>query len=92
MADGYEVEIDIDLAELKLAHADDSDCTCKGTHRLTVSLDLENNELHADYECKAPMLTAEAVQRLHEQAHPKGTLYAENCFEASCREAVSEYS
>jgi hypothetical protein len=88
----YEIDLAVDLAALKLAHADGSACTCKGGHALTVSIDLEEHMLHRDDECEVPALTAAAVQRLHEEAHPKGTLFAEYCPELTCREALSESS
>lgn len=88
-ADGYEMQLTIDLAEHKLAHADGSTCRCKGKHDLTVPVNPEEHGLHPNDECVMPDLTAEAVQRLHEEAHPKGTVFAEYCDQPSCREAMS---
>lgn len=87
-AGDYEVDLIINLKDQGLAHADGSGCGCNGEHDLTVAVDLEAHELHPDYECEVPALTAEAVQRLHEQAHPKGTAYAENCREPACQDAL----
>ena len=86
--DRYEIDLTVDLAAQKLAHADGSACTCKGGHALTVAINLEEHMLHRDDECVVPELTAEAIQRLHEEAHPKGTLFAEYCPERACQEAL----
>lgn len=86
----YEVDLIINLKDQGLAHAEGSDCGCDGEHDLTVAVDLEAHELHPDYECEVPALTAEAVQRLHELAHPEGTAYAENCREPACQDALRE--
>ena len=87
--DRYEVDLAVNLAAQGLAHADGSACTCEGGHVLTAGIDLAACLLHRDDECEVPVLTAAAVQRLHEEAHPKGTLFAEYCPELSCREALT---
>lgn len=89
-AGDYEVDLTINLKDQGLVHAEGSKCKCHGEHDLTVAVDLEAHELHADYQCEVPVLTAEAVQRLHEEAHPKGTAYAENCYEPACQAALRE--
>jgi hypothetical protein len=89
-AGDYEVDLIINLKDQGLVHADGSDCGCSGDHDLTVAVDLEAHELHADYQCEVPALTAQAVQRLHELAHPEGAVYAENCREPECQAALLE--
>lgn len=69
-----------------------------GDYEVDLIINLKDQELaHAEgSKCKCsgevPVLTAAAVQRLHEQARPKGTLYAENCLDPACRDALSECS
>jgi hypothetical protein len=83
----YELELTVDLGKLGLVHAPGSVCQCDGkAHAMPVTVNLEDHELHADGECGIPVASEEAAQALHEQAHPEGTAYFENCREPSCRE------
>lgn len=85
-----ELDLVVDLGKLGLAHAPDSECKCGGkAHEMTVTVSLEDHELHMSGECEPPLPAEEALQALHEQAHPDGAAYFENCQELACR-AVRE--
>jgi hypothetical protein len=83
----YELDLVVNLDKLGLAHAPGSECKCSGkAHELTVTVRLEDHELHMDGECEPPLSAEGSLQALHEQAHPAGTAYFENCREPACRE------
>ena len=83
----YELDLTVDLGKLGLEHASGSECRCDGkAHAVTVTVNLDDHELHADGECGIPAGTQEAAQALHELAHPQGTAYFENCPEPACRD------
>jgi hypothetical protein len=88
---GHEIDVTLDLAALGLAHAPGSTCECKGkAHPVTISIEPEQHELHLDADCPADRADAvETVfQSLHEQAHPEGAVFAENCRERGCYDAI----
>lgn len=83
----FELDIVVDLKELRLRHEAKSGCKCRGiAHEMTIVIDPADHDLHPAYDCVAaePDTVQAAVQVLHEQAHPEGTLYAENCRERGC--------
>jgi hypothetical protein len=85
-----EFEVTLNLAALGLAHHPDSTCPCDGTvHPVAVPFNPGELGLHQDYECPSDRAdAAEAVlQELHEQAHPEGAVFAENCREPGCIDA-----
>lgn len=84
--DLYEAEVVIDLKQAGLTHSKGKADECDGQHTVpakAVSIDLAKAGLFPaaevpDYE--------RALQLLHEQAHPDGPLYFENCRERGCAE------
>lgn len=83
---GHDLALVVSLKDLRLRHAPGSGCTCRGlAHEISVAIDPADHELHSDYDCTQPgPLDAGVLQALHEQAHPEGTAYAENCRERGC--------
>jgi hypothetical protein len=91
MGERYELDITVNLAELGLAHAPGSACKCDGrAHPVSINIKPEEHDLHREDDCPAldyPDVTEAVLQSLHEQAHPDGTVFTENCREAGCLEA-----
>jgi hypothetical protein len=82
----YEMTLTLDLHDLGLQHGRGAGCQCRGlAHRVTIFIDPAQHDLHRDDDCPADTpLAAELLQALHEQAHPEGTVFAENCRERGC--------
>lgn len=87
----YELVLNVSLSDRKLKHSDESDCKCDGKqHEMTIYVDLADYELHSDHDCFIPDFSINALQKLHEQAHPQGSMYVGNCAERSCRDILGE--
>lgn len=82
------VIIDLHQAELRhrKRHKGDPKCPCGGEHPVEVEVDMERADLVPVPEIPVFLGIGEALQRLHELAHPEGTLYVQNCREPECRE------
>jgi len=80
-------EVYIDLKSNGLTHAKGKNDKCDGDHPARVT---EN-----DLQCllqelePSPEATA-AAQKLHELAHPDGSVYIENCTEQVCADLLAE--
>lgn len=72
------VEAELNLKELGLTHAKGKNDKCDGLHTGEVEID-EPFDMDG---------LEEALQRLHEIAHPEGTLLFRNCREPGCWDAV----
>ena len=93
---GHPVEVILSLEDLGLVHAPGSSCDlekCKadGGHRAEVLVDLGSNELITLDDCidlvDEPVEDdMAAMQAVHEQMHPRGTVYIEFCREPVCRD------
>lgn len=85
--DAYKVDTTLDLKALRLTHAPGNDCTCAGVHPVALVIDLADHDLHRDGECDDPAYTGDiddALQALHEKAHPDGTVFVGRCREPEC--------
>lgn len=85
------VDATIDLTTENLRHAPKAGCTCGRTkHPVTVDLDLQDVLEYArkdGYTAEFfPEPWEKALQQLHEQAHPDGTIYVSQCREPGCTE------
>jgi hypothetical protein len=89
--DFFHITVQLDLEALGLRHAEGSTCPCAvgdDGHQVVLEIDLEDHGLHDEADCRADILETEGtLQSLHEQAHPKGAVYAENCREPGCVDA-----
>jgi hypothetical protein len=86
--DQWTADVMIDLKEAGLRHAPGETDGCGGMHY--VEIDLEGAGLHHDEDCPRGDPDGDhamALQRLHEIAHPQGTLYVEYCREPECLDA-----
>lgn len=93
--DAHTIDTALDLKTLRLTHAPGNDCTCAGIHPVSLVIDLADHDLHRSGECDDLAYagdTADALQALHEKAHPDGTVFVEYCREPACvtlREALA---
>jgi len=88
MSDPYQAEVVIDLKEAGLTHAAKKADGCDGQHKVpaaAVTIDLDTAGL---IPVEETWDHARVLQVLHQQAHPDGTLYFENCRESGCAEAA----
>lgn len=84
----WDIDVELDLRELGLQHRPGSGCGCKGrAHPVSVGFDPEGHGFI--HESDTAAWDAEVLQVLHEQAHPDGVLYAENCREPGCADAYA---
>lgn len=89
-ADLYECPVVLDLKEAGLTHARGKADKCGGQHQVAapaVTIDLAGAGLVPREDLGA---LGEALQALHEQAHPQGTLYWASCRERGCALAAEE--
>lgn len=78
-------EVTINLKQEGLTHAKGKSDGCDGKHEVTIDLFTEG--LHADGDCLDNDVLA-VLQKLHEAAHPHGSVYIQNCLEAACTDVV----
>jgi hypothetical protein len=74
----FTVDAEIDLRKAGLAHARGKSDKCDGIHTTEV-------EIESLFD---PDILDAALQKLHELAHPRGTVYVSNCQESCCRDAL----
>jgi hypothetical protein len=77
--------VTVDLAAAGLTHAKGKSDKCGGTHEVDAQFVTRGDD---DEWVSADRLVP-LFQKLHEQAHPKGVLYWENCREQGCAEALA---
>ena len=80
-------EVYIDLKSNGLTHVKGKSDHCEGWHTVKVSEE-ETQYLIQQLE-PSPGATA-AAQKLHELAHPDGSVYIENCTEQVCADLLAE--
>lgn len=84
----YQAPVVIDLKEAGLTHSKGKADGCDGNHTVAeaaVTIDLDKAGLVPASELPD---FGKVLQALHEQAHPEGTAFWENCRERGCAEAA----
>jgi hypothetical protein len=93
--DLQDVDVTLDLRKLGLRHGTPTrahpKCGCGGEHPAHVEIDLDEEDLVRASEVPVIMGIEDALQRLHELAHPDGTLLIASCREPECTEVVLAY-
>jgi hypothetical protein len=90
---------DLGLVHAPGSQCDLEKCKADGGHRAEILVDLDGSGLHREDDCDHDDCWFEAassetgpgsakrraLQEAHEQMHPRGTVYVENCWEPACR-------